>query len=45
MRKLIGAAALSGSPVFFLDKVKGNFDSASLEALTDLQHRKNVSVS
>jgi hypothetical protein len=34
MRKLIGAAALSGSPVFFLDNVKGNLDSASLEALT-----------
>jgi hypothetical protein len=34
MRKLIGAAALSGSPIFFLDNVKGNLNSSSLEALT-----------
>lgn len=34
MRKLIGAAALSGSPVLFLDNFKGNLSSSSLEALT-----------
>jgi hypothetical protein len=34
MRKLIGAAALSGSPVLLLDNVKGHLSSASLEALT-----------
>ena len=34
MRKMIGAAALSGSPVFFLDNIKGHLSSASLEALT-----------
>jgi hypothetical protein len=34
MRKLIGAAALSGSPALFLDNVKGHLSSASLEALT-----------
>jgi hypothetical protein len=34
MRKLIGAIALSGSPVFFLDNIKGHLSSASLDALT-----------
>jgi hypothetical protein len=34
MRKLIGAAALSGSPILFLDNVKGLLNSPSLEALT-----------
>jgi hypothetical protein len=34
MRKLIGGIALSGSPVFFLDNVKGHLNSSSLEALT-----------
>jgi hypothetical protein len=34
MRKLIGSAAVSGSPVLFLDNVRGHLASASLEALT-----------
>jgi len=34
MRKFIAGAALSGSPVLFLDNVKGYLSSASLEALS-----------
>jgi hypothetical protein len=34
MRKLIGAIALSGSPVFFLDNIKGHLSSSALDALT-----------
>jgi hypothetical protein len=34
MRKFIASASLSGSPIFFLDNIKGHLNSASLEALT-----------